>query len=400
MNHSKTEKGFPKQEDIDTLLFGFEFNYPIAFELKKAGIPLRLSGFGSWDPDQEKVQFQLIFLGANPKTFTYKSTLLYKNSTGNQIKVSFDDTNPITGVPHGTKCSLSIQIIPIASAPKVFLELDFCEILRKGTPQESVAFMEKYLAKDIKRKSFLSMSLFHQMPQLDYIFKEGTTEQKVAAWPSFKERIFRYLFKEGTTEQKFAAAHFLGNIGADWGIGALEKLSSDQDAPGELTFDQPAKNQNLTYDFNFPLAMAEAGKDDSGNDWVYGESESFDGCYGKVQASIDIFQPNNTRWLKISTSVEFPQEMVAVFLGDELNKPCFFVGLQNQVGRICIDHLLVLNLVHKDFLVNPKYQLRPFAIEEMGSSRLKDKMYASYKSVTQQRHPAFDRYLGLNNDDR
>ena len=92
--------------------------------------------------------------------------------------------------------------------------------------------------------------------------------------------------------------------------------------------------------------------------------------------------------------------MVAIFLGDELKKPGFFVGLENQVGRICINHLLVLNLVDKDFLVNPKFQLRPFAIEEMGSSRLEDKMYASYKSVTQQRHPAFERYLGLNNDAR
>ena len=394
MNHSKTEKGFPKQEDINTLLFGFEFNYPIAFELKKAGIPLRLSGFGSWDPDQEKVQFQLIMLGGNPKTFTYKSTLLYKPSTGNQITVNFDDANLITGVPHGTKCSLSIQIIPIASAPKGFLELDFCEILRKGTPQESVAFLNKYLAEDSKRKSFLSISLFHQMPQLDYIFKEGTTEQKVAAWPSFKERIFRYLFKEGTTEQKFAAAHFLGNIGADWGIGALEKLSSDQDAPGELTFDQPAKNQNPIYEFSFPLAMAAAGKDDS--DWVYGQKESFDGCYGKVEASIDFFTPNNSRWLKISTSVKFPEEMVAIFLGDEIKVPGFFVALENKEGRICLNHLLVLKLVDINFLVNPKFQLRPFGIEEMGSSRLRDNMYASYNAVTQQRHPAFDRYLGLN----
>ena len=41
------------------------------------------------------------------------------------------------------------------------------------------------------------------------------------------------------------------------------------DAPGHLTLNQPAKNQSIIfYEFSFPLAMAAAGKDDSGNDWV------------------------------------------------------------------------------------------------------------------------------------
>ena len=133
--------GYPKQVDMNTLLSGFEFTYPHAFELKKEGIALRVSGFGSWDPDQEKVQYQLVILGANHKTFTYQSTLKYKNLSGSQITVSFDDTTPFSGVPHDTKCTLSIEVMPIAPALNIIdTELDklrkFADYQRKISKYE------------------------------------------------------------------------------------------------------------------------------------------------------------------------------------------------------------------------------------------------------------------------
>lgn len=332
------------QTYLDKLLSGFLFRFPQPFFLTKDNNSIQVSGIPILSEDSEKTDYCICV--NNPETMLFKTIRKFKaiiialQPSGNTktLKINGSETIDASEIETNSLCSLAII-------------LEKLKVSTDAENAEAFAVVDDWNSIDTSKLSDSEIG-----EALKIIF------------------------------------------------GKIQKAKLPiLDAPRDLTLNhQPEKNQSPIYEFSFPLAMSAAGKDDS--DWVYGKSESFDGCYGKVQASIDTFQPNNSSWLRITTSVEFPQEMVAIFLGEEIKVPGFFVGLENvglqNRGRICLNHLLVLKLVDNEFLANPKFQLRPFNVTEMGSSIVKDKMYASFKAVTQHSHPAFERYLGLTNDAR
>lgn len=334
---TKNIKGCPNQEEIDSLCGGFHFNYPSAFIVEKEKNPFRLKGFGSWDPNKEQVQFQLIILGANPKTFRYHSTLTYYSS-GNQIKVTFDDANPFSGVPHGTNCTLSIQIMPIVDAI-MFLNPDFNELIRKKMVPETIAFMEAI------KETAVAETYFFQL---------------------------NYLSKNGTDDQKKAAAFLLQKI-----------------------FKTSAKPNKAIYEYNLPLVMAATGI----ADWKWDEEQKVDGDHGEVSIAIGRHTPSSQVYLRTVTSRAFPQDMIAVYLKPQSKIPTFFIGLKllnnEKIGQINLSDLLYLKVITDQFIKAPEFWILPFSLTEMNSN-LKHLIANSWKSSHEDLDAIFKSYYEHN----
>lgn len=334
---TKNIKGCPNQEEIDSLCEGFQFNYPGAFIVEKEKNPFRLKGFGSWDPDKEQVQFQLIILGANPKTFRYHSTLIY-SSSGNQIKVKFNDANPFSGVPHGTNCTLSIQINPIDGAI-MFLNPDFNELIRKKMVPETIAFMEAI------KETAVAETYFFQL---------------------------NYLSKNGTDDQKKAAAFLLQKI-----------------------FKTSAKPNKAIYEYNLPLVLAAAPD----REWNWEEPQNVDGDHGDVAIAIGTHTPSSRVYLRTITSLAFPENMIAVYLKPTSKIPAFFIALtksnNEKIGQINLSDLLYLSVITDQFIKAPGFWIKPFSLSEMNSN-LKHLIANSWKSSSEDLDAIFKSYYEHN----
>lgn len=365
MNKSEVDKSFPEQKEIDTLLEGFKFTYPNKFVLEKAGFSCKLQGFGGY-ADENQLEFDIFIIDLNRNIFDFSAQLCYNDSDGNEKSVISNSLNTITGIPSGSKCTLSIKIKSISAREKT--KPDYSEIVSKGTVQDSLDFMDRLKT----GKNIISYS-----SQIMHFFKKGNKEQKIAAAHCIKnictELEIEPLLKQfSNPEQLFANA-----------TKSQQQKSFEPAEDKHLAVDQPQKLPTYAFELPYVLAAVEDV------DWKWDKEQTYNGLYGEVSMASGKHIPSGYVFLRVITAVDFPEDMVAVYLKENDKMPAFFIGLQTfhneenvqneKVGKINLNFLISLNMISNEFIGKPNFFCRPFAKSEM-NSKLKDIIANSQKS--------------------